>query len=98
MKIEELKQVIHEYFRNIYKQEYIGTLDIKKLEPIGYSIKLGLGVPNKPLTIYAELEDEQYLKFLKEELRRFIHVNYGELNMMYPYNCKPLNTKCSCND
>jgi len=56
--------------------------------------------PFKPLVIYAELEDEKFLKFLKDELKtkRFNLIYYGELNLTYPYDCSPRNTACNCND
>lgn len=100
MTIQDLEQVIHEYFLDIYHKKYIGKLDIKKLNPIGYCVKLGMDVINKPITIYAELDDSTFLKFLKQELkdRRFNLVNYGQLLLSYPYECKPTNKACSCND
>ena len=73
--------------RNIYHKEYEGKIDIQKLDPIGYSVKIGLGMP--PITMYAELDDEQFLKFIKEELRtkRLGHIFYGKLYLQYPTEC-----------
>lgn len=83
MTTTELEQVIREYIRTIYKKEYIGKIDIQKIDPQGYSIKLGMLTPERPMTIYAELEDKAFLKFLKEELkaRRFNLVHYGQLDL-----------------
>lgn len=95
----ELEQVIRELIRDIYKKEYLGKIHINKLNPIGYSIKLDLGIRNKPVTIYAELEGEQLYSFLKQEIkdRRFNLVDYGELNLVNQYDCSPINKSC-CND
>lgn len=100
MTITDLEQVIQDYFRDIYHKRYLGKLDIEKLEPVGYCIKLGMDHPNQPITIYAELEDEKFLKFLKQELkdRRFNLVYYGKLNLLHPYDCNPRNTACKCHD
>lgn len=95
----ELEQVIREYFLDIYKKEYIGKITIDKL-PIGYKVSLGLATPEKPMVIYAELPDDKFLKFFRQELRtkRFNLVYYGELNKVYPYDCGPRNTQCICQE
>lgn len=100
MTTTELEQVIQEYFLSIYHKKYIGKLSIQKLEPVGYCIRFGMDRPFQPLVIYAELEDEEFLKFLKQELKskRFNLVYYGELNLTYKYDCNPRNTACSCYD
>lgn len=100
MTISDIEQVIQEYFRSIYNKKYIGKLDIKKLDPVGYCIKFGMNTPYQPITIYAELEDDKFLKFLKRELkdRRFNLVNYGTLKLTYPVDCEPIKTSCSCHD
>lgn len=98
MTTTELEQVIREYIRDIYKKEYIGKLWIQKLNPKGYYIKLGLNTPDQPLVIYGEMEDEDFLKFLKRELKdkRFNLVYYGGLQLTYPQDCNPRNTACGC--
>lgn len=98
MTTTELEQVIREYIRDIYNKEYIGKLDIQKLNPKGYYIKFGLDRPYQPLVIYAELEDSKFLKFLKQELKdkRFNLIYYGSLQLTYPYDCNPRNTACEC--
>ena len=100
MTIQDLEQVIQGYILDIYHKKYIGKMDIQKLDPIGYSIKLGMDHEYQPVTIYAELEDDKFLKFIKQELkdRRFNLVNYGKLQLTYPYECNPINTACSCHD
>lgn len=100
MTITELEQVIREYILDIYGKQYIGKIKILELNPVGYSIKLDMGCPEKPLVIYAELEDSKFLKFLKEELKikRFNLINFGQLQLTYPVDCHPINTSCECND
>ena len=100
MTTQDLEQVIQEYFLDIYHKKYIGKLDIKQLDPVGYCIKLGMANVYQPITIYAELEDGAFLKFLKQELkdRRFNLVYWGKLQLGEPYNCNPINTACSCHD
>ena len=100
MTVQDLEQAIHDYILTIYHKEYIGKLEITKLNPIGYCVKLGMDISDQPITIYAELEDEKYLKFLKQELkdRRFNLSYFGKLSLKYPYECNPINTECNCND
>ena len=100
MTVQDLEQVIQEYILDIYKKKYTGKIEIQKLNPIGYSIKLGMDTPNKPVTIYGELEDKAFLKFLKQELkdRRLNLIYYGKLQLTYPYDFNPRNTSCSCHD
>ena len=98
MTITELEQVTREYIRDITKKGFKSRRYIEPLTPIGYSIELELGMRNKPLTIYAELEDSKFLKFLKQELkdRNFQLIYYGELNLRNKYDCTPLNRPCEC--
>lgn len=100
MTIEELEQVTREYILDIYDKEYIGKIQIQKLDPVGYSIHLGMNTPLAPLVICGMLDDEAFLKFLKEEIRakNFHLVSYGELTAKYPYDCEPRNTSCNCHD
>lgn len=100
MTTQELEQVIREQLLDIYKAEYIGKIYIKKLDPIGYEIKLGMNTPECPDVIYAELEDNEFLKFLKEELkhRRSTVTFYGKLQKIMPPECGTINRACTCND
>ncbi len=96
----ELEQVIRDYLMDFYHKQYIGKIVIEKLNPIGYHVALGMDVPNKPIIICAELDDEHFIKYIKEDLRnRNFHLkDWGELNLTYPYDCGPRNTQCGCND
>ena len=96
MTITELEQVIQDYFQDIYHKRYIGKIYIEKLNPVGYYIKFGMDRPFQPTVIYAELEDQKFLKFLKDDLksRRFNMTCFGELNLTYQSDCNPKNTSC----
>lgn len=65
----ELSQVIHEYFKELYKKEYVGRLKIEDLHPVGYKVSFYLGNIEYPLVIAADLPDEEFLPFIKEEIR-----------------------------
>lgn len=96
MKTTELEQVIRDYLKYLTHQEYIDNIEIQPLSPCGYSVKLYTGVRNKPITIYAELEDKKFLEFLKKELRsRNFHMKfYGEINLRDKYDCTPSGQPC----
>lgn len=99
MTIEELEQLTREYITNTYKRKYIDRIDIIKLDPVGYSVKIGRGVSYHPYVIYAELPDEKFIPLLKKEIRnlKLQYIDYGKLTLRYPYNeCNDLNTSCYC--
>lgn len=100
MTIQELDQVIREYFKDIYNKEYIGKLDIYKLNPIGYHVNFIIYNPEQPFTVCAYLNDIEFLKFIRKEIHssKFKHSFYGELNLRYPTNCYPIDTSCKCHD
>ena len=56
--------------RELYKMEFIGDIKIEDLDPIGYKISIytSRGSEN-PIAIIADLPDEQFLPYIKEELR-----------------------------
>ena len=69
MTLTELKQVILDYIRDIYKREYVGGLDIKQLEPTGYKVSFYLNRGEYPLSIITDLPEKEFIPFIKEELR-----------------------------
>lgn len=94
MTIEEIKCNILRIIEQVYNKKYIGKLDIIRLDPIGLQVKFGMNNVDKPLVISAELDDESFLKFLKEELRvRGLNtVQYFLGVKSYPDNCNgPIN-------
>lgn len=65
----ELKQVILGYIRELYNREYIGQLDVTALDPTGYKVSFNFAKANNPLVIISDLSDEEFLPFIKKELR-----------------------------
>ena len=55
--------------RLIYKADFIGKIDIEDLEPVGYKVSFYLDNPEYPLVIIADLPDEEFIPFIKKELR-----------------------------
>ncbi len=50
--------------------EYIGGIEILPLNPIGYKVSFNFDRSEMPLVIIADLPDEEFLPFIKEELRK----------------------------
>ena len=65
----ELNQVIREYMRELYKMEFIGDIKIENLDPVGYKISFNFNRSENPVVIIADLPDEEFLPFIKEEIR-----------------------------
>jgi len=68
MTLAEIEQAILDCFTEVYDVKYIGTLKVKRLEPIGLEVRLGIMNDYKPMYISAELDDVQFLKYFKREL------------------------------
>ena len=66
----ELNQVIREYMKELYKADFIGTIKIEDLNPVGYKISfyVSRGSEN-PVVIISDLPDDEFIPFLKEEIR-----------------------------
>lgn len=86
MTTQELEQVILEYIQELTGSEYIGKINIQKLDPVGYRVEFGLAVPEKPLVVCAWLDDDAFIDFIKEDIRsRSFHQRfYGTLKLVYP--------------
>lgn len=100
MSIQDIEQATLEYIKDIFNKEYIGKIIVKELDPIGYSVSLYPNGQYYPHVFDAELEDDRFLKYLKQELRgRRYHLQwYAELNLRDPVPCEPIQKSCSCND
>lgn len=48
---------------------FIGKIIIKNLEPEGYCVYLYLDNSEYPISIAAELPDDEFLSYIKDELR-----------------------------
>lgn len=72
-----------------YHKKYIGKFKIKKLDPFGYQVSFGLNNNEKPITIAAQVQDQEtFIKYLQQELRvsRFNEVQYFTTNR-YSESC-----------
>lgn len=79
--------------RQIYKADFVGKIEIEDLEPQGYKVCLYLDNDQYPLTILADLPDDEFLPFIKEEIRsrKLNKTKYFKLTKIYPecnYFCK----------
>ena len=90
----DLKQVILDCIRQLYKMEFIGEIKVEDLNPIGYKVSLNLDRSENPLVLIADLPDNKFLKFIKEELRS------RKLHKMKHYLATkvPGNTINNCNE
>ena len=53
--VTELEQVIRDCITDVYNKQYVGTLEIKRINPIGLQVRLGMNNYDKPINITAEL-------------------------------------------
>lgn len=56
--------------KELYKADFIGTIKIEDLNPVGYKISfyVSRGSEN-PVVIISDLPDDEFIPFLKEEIR-----------------------------
>lgn len=64
-----MKQVILDYMIQCLGVVFIGKLTIEDLEPEGYKVQINLDNSENPITLMADLPDDEFLCFVKEELR-----------------------------
>lgn len=100
MQTLDIEQAIRDFIKIISKKEYIGKIKVLELQPQGYEVTLYPQGEYVPMVFYAELDDESFLKYLKEEIRnkKFHFSEYGVLNKFEPDMCRPIKNSCSCND
>ena len=82
----ELNQVIREYMRELYEMEFVGEIKIEDLEPVGYKVAFNFNKSENPVVIIADLPDEEFLPFIKEEIRsrKFHKVKYYSASKLPP--------------
>lgn len=97
MTIEEIKYTILQIIEEVYNKKYIGKLEVVRLSPIGLSVKFGMNNVDKPIVISAQLNDTDFLKFIKQELRdRGLNtVKFFIGVKTYPDNCNTKNSSCN---
>ena len=101
MTLAEIEQAILDCFTEVYDVKYIGTLKVKRLEPIGLEVRLGIMNDYKPMYISAELDDVQFLKYFKRELydRNLDMVEFFKGVKNYPDDClQKLDDRCGCHE
>ena len=64
--------------RELYEMEFVGEIKIEDLEPVGYKVAFNFNRSENPVVIIADLPDEEFLPFIKEEIRsrKFHKVKY----------------------
>ena len=100
MQTQDIERATLEYIKTFYNLDYVGKIEVKKLDPVGFSVTLFPQGQYVPTTFYAAIEDKKFLKYLREEIRnRKYHLQwYGELNKREPDLCYPINKSCDCHD
>ena len=69
--MNKMEEAILEIIEKRYKRKYIGGIKVTKLGMgwAGYKLVLDLGNPDRrPIVIAADLEAEDFLKFVEQEL------------------------------
>lgn len=86
MTTEELKQVILDYIKDIYKAEYVGKIEVEELNP-GYKVSLYIHGDEVPISIMADLPEDDFINFIKEEIRsrKLIKNDYWKIKKVYTY-------------
>ena len=101
MTLAEIKQAVLDIFMEVYNVKYVGTLEIKRIEPVGLIVRLGIMNDWKPMYISAELDDVQFLKYFKKELydRNLDMVEFFKGVKSYPDDCiQQIDTRCGCHE
>lgn len=86
----ELIAAIQDIIRCLHNREFTGKITVKDLEPKGYSVGFEV-IQYRPLYISATLPDEEFLEYMKQELRNkaFIFARYYETTLVSELN-RPL--------
>jgi hypothetical protein len=69
--MNNMEKAILDMIEKRYHKKYVGGIKVTKIgkEPTGYKLVLDLGNPDKKgITITADLEAEDFLKFIEQEL------------------------------
>ena len=85
--MNDLEKAVLDIIERRYKRKYIGGLKVTKLVSGGYKLVLDLGNPDKKiLQISADLNAEDFLKFIEQELisRQLHRVKFFEGVKIYP--------------
>lgn len=98
---EELEVAIRDIIVKTYCKKYVGKMTcIPACQGVGWTVIMGMNNEEKPITISAELPDDKFLKFFREELldRNWDTVKFFTGYKTYPDDGCPINKSCECND
>ena len=101
MTLAEIKQAILDIITEVYDAQYVGSLEVKRIEPIGLTVRMGIMNSYKPIYISAELDDVTFLKYFKKELydRNLDMVEFFKGVKSYPDDCiQQIDTRCGCHE
>lgn len=85
MQIQDIEHQILELIQEVYGEKYIGKLKVEAL-PLGYCVTLGMADTQMPITIYAELNDQDFINYFRKELKTMglNKVMYRSLQLIDP--------------
>lgn len=69
MTLTELEVAIGDFFKELYKAEYVGKMKLEVLPIGGYKLTLALNNVERPVIFSYEGDEKKFLKFVREELR-----------------------------
>lgn len=99
---QELEAAIRDIIRNTYRKEYVGKMTcIPLCGTEGWTVVLGMNQVEKPITISAQLPDDKFLKFFRQELldRNWNTIKWFSGYKRYPDDNEcPISKSCKCND
>jgi hypothetical protein len=55
--------------KQVYHVEFIGGIRITNLDPVGYKVDINLDHSESPISIMADLPDDEFVEFIKKEIR-----------------------------
>ena len=92
MTTQEIEQAVLMIICQEYNKKYTGKIFIKRLQPQGLLIKLGLNQEEKPVMIASELSDEESLEFFRKEIRDrnldMVKYFFGTQTLPYYEKCR----------
>lgn len=66
---EEIACFLRQLFWDLYGTLYTKQIKVRRLEPIGYEVKIPLSNDERPLVLAIEAEGDKYLKLLKTAIQ-----------------------------
>lgn len=81
----ELVSLIEE----VYECCFTGKLEVIKLKPCGYQVKLGMPSIDRPISFAAEVCKDKFLKLFKTELRSAYHASVQRDTLQLQYRPDP---------